>query len=142
MAVEEQHVQIPQHSLHKTMSNDQNVQHLQFKFHPIVEQLDLWWKISSGMEGFNRRRKRCVWSSALKAPDKSMSASVPQTTPSADIPHLSKIDCKPKAMGTQLKCAAICLIWIMLHDEIMHGQKEVGRALHVNTPTKQALHAV
>ena len=61
---------------------------------------DPWWRFSPGVELFNANRKKNMWSSIVKVFDESTSAFVPKTTPTANLPHLSKIDRKPKPIGT------------------------------------------
>ena len=100
---------------------------------------DDWWKISAGLDGFNSSRGRHVWSSIIKVFDKSMSAFVPCETPVGDLPHLLKIDHKPKPIGGEFKCIADSQTGIMLHLEIMRGKKEMGRARHVDTHNKASL---
>ena len=65
-----------------------------------------------------------------------MSAFVPKTTPTANLPHLSKIDRKPKPIGMEFKCVADGLTGMMLHLEIARGEKEMGGARYVDTCKK------
>ena len=67
-----------------------------------------------------------MWSSVVKVFDESMSAFVPKTTPTANLPHLSKIDRKPKPIGMEFKCVADGLTGMMLHLEIAWGEKAMG----------------
>ena len=83
--------------------------------------------------------------SEVQNPDEAMSPFQPRTTASADLPHLSFVERKPKKLGTEYKCVADGRHGLMRSLEIQEGKEAMAAKRHrQNYPaaTAQALRLV
>ena len=81
---------------------------------------------------FNTYNYWSILISAYLYSHESMSSYLPQTEPQGDIGHLSKIDRKPKGIGTELKNVADVRSNIMLGQEIQRGKLAMSKFKYVD----------
>lgn len=106
---------------------------------------DAWWAVRPLIDSFNDNRRRTVEMSEVQVPDEAMSPFQPRTTKSADLPHLSFVERKPKKLGTEMKCTADGGHGTMRFLEIQEGAEAMARKRHRETyapATAQALRLV
>ena len=84
---------------------------------------DDWWRVRKYMDSFTDHVKDSMYISSLVCLDESMSALVPRTTKSGNLPNLSYVERKPEPLGTEFKVAMDGLIGKALWLEIQEGTK-------------------
>ena len=112
---------------------------------PASALTDRWWEIRPLVDRFNQNRRRTLTLSPVQVPDEAMSPFQPRTSPSADLPHLSFVERKPKKLGTEVKCVADGLHGVMRFLEIQEGKGEMAKKKYrdmYNAATAQALRLV
>ena len=82
---------------------------------------DDWWRVRKYTDEFTKHVKDSMYISSLVCLDESMSALVPRTTKSGNLPNLSYVERKPEPLGTELKVAMDGLIGKLLWLEIQEG---------------------
>ena len=112
---------------------------------PASSLSDRWWEIRPLVNRFNENRRRALTLSSVQVPDEAMSPFQPRSSPSADLPHLSFVERKPRKLGTEMKCVADGLHGIMRFLEIQEGKEEMAKKKYRNmygAATAQALRLV
>ena len=91
----------------------------------------------------NKRRQQFAVPSHILTEDELMSSwiSRKQDYTSDGIPHLAKINRKPKGVGTEMKCLADGIVGIMLQLEICEGKEAEAQKMwsHLPAGTAQTL---
>ena len=82
---------------------------------------DDWWRVRKYTDEFTKHVKDSMYISSLVCLDESMSALVPRTTKSGNLPNLSYVERKPEPLGTELKVAMDGLIGKSIWLEIQEG---------------------
>ena len=80
----------------------------------------------------NTNRQNFLLTGTIKILDESMSAWKPRVSEKGDLPHLTKVDRKPRDIGTEFKTVACVLLGVMLYLEIQRGSKGMGNMLYAN----------
>lgn len=82
---------------------------------------DDWWRVRKYIDRFCDHVKDSMYISSLVCLDESMSALVPKTTKSGNLPNLSYVERKPEPLGKELKVAMDALIGKCTWLEVQEG---------------------
>ena len=91
-----------------------------------------WWQVIGGIKGFNHNCRTVFTASHVRCMDEMMSAFCPQTTATGNLPNISYIQCKPKPLGTELKCVACGQTGVMIYLELQQGKHGMCNAKFVD----------
>ena len=83
---------------------------------------DDWWRIRKYSDQFSKHVRNSMYISSAVVLDESMSAYVPRTTKSGNLPNLSCVECKPEPLGTEFKIAMDALIGKSIWQETQEGK--------------------
>ena len=87
-----------------------------------VSAVDPWWRMRSGINGFNSNRLATIITSECLVADELMSGWIPQTTAFGGLPNISFVKRKPKPLGTEFKNICDGSHGVMLFIEVQEGK--------------------
>ncbi len=96
---------------------------------PEHKDVDPWWRVSTFVDDFNRKRFQHVAAGKWKVLDESMFSFRPRSSPTGGLPTLVYIFRKPEPFGIEIKCVCDAETGIMIGMEIQRGKmlmKEVS----------------
>ena len=85
------------------------------------KETDAWWRTRKLMNNYTKNMTEVIYSSNTAVLDESMSAFIPRTTKSGNLPNLSFIKRKPEPLGTEFKVAMDGLTGKSLSLETQEG---------------------
>ena len=86
------------------------------------KEVDDWWRMRKMMDKYTETTKNAVYVSSLIVLDETMSALVPRTTKTGNLPNLSFVKRKPEPLGTEFKVAMDGLVGKTVSMEIQEGK--------------------
>lgn len=85
------------------------------------KETDAWWRTRKLMENYTKNMTEIMYASSTTVLDESMSAFIPRTTKSGNLPNLSFVKRKPEPLGTEFKVAMDGLTGKSLSLETQEG---------------------
>ena len=89
------------------------------------KETDAWWRTRKLMNNYTKNMTEVMYASSTAVLDKSMSAFIPRTTKSGNLPNLSFIKRKPEPLGTEFKVAMDGLTGKSLFLKIQEGKSKI-----------------
>ena len=86
------------------------------------KEVDNWWRMRKMMDKYTEKTKNVLYVSSLIVLDETMSALVPRTTKTGNLPNLSFVKRKPEPLGTEFKVAMDGLVGKTVSMEIQEGK--------------------
>ena len=96
----------------------------------VRKETDGWWQTRKFMDSYGEKTKKTMYASSLCVLDESMSAFIPRTTKTGNLPNLSFVQRKPEPLGTEFKIGMDGLIEKCLWMETQEGMYYYCSFLH------------
>ncbi len=94
---------------------------------PELKQDYAWWRIGAFVCDFNANRRRFIAAHQWKILDELMSLFHPRTRKTGNLPNISYVIRKPKALGTEFKCVVCPKTGAMLAVEVQEGKERMAK---------------